>query len=57
MMLGSQQAAMLGMAPSACFAKYTRSKPHLNVGTIGTSSFSIKIGPMLPPQLVISSLP
>ena len=25
-----------GMAPSACFAKYARTKPHLNVGTIGT---------------------
>lgn len=35
MMLGSQQAPLLAMAPSACFAKYTRSKPHLNVGTIG----------------------
>ena len=35
-MLGTQQASMLlGMAPSAGFAKYVRNKPHLNVGTIG----------------------
>jgi len=26
---------MLTMAPTACFAKYNRNKPHLNVGTIG----------------------
>ena len=38
MMLGSQQATLLCMAPSASFAKYQRNKPHLNVGTIGTSS-------------------
>ena len=37
MMLGTQQASMLGMAPSACFAKFSRNKPHLNVGTIGMS--------------------
>lgn len=29
------QNPLLTMAPAACFAKYTRSKPHLNVGTIG----------------------
>jgi len=36
-MLASQQANLLGMAPSASFAKFTRNKPHLNVGTIGMS--------------------
>ena len=30
-----QQNALLRMYPSAGFAKYTRDKPHLNVGTIG----------------------
>jgi len=30
-----QQNALLRMFPSAGFAKYTRDKPHLNVGTIG----------------------
>jgi len=29
------QNPLLNMAPAACFAKYNRSKPHLNVGTIG----------------------
>ena len=29
------QNPLLTMAPAACFAKYNRSKPHLNVGTIG----------------------
>merc|ERR1712222_100914 len=33
-MLGYQN-PLLTMAPAAGFAKYTRSKPHLNVGTIG----------------------
>ena len=37
LMMGNQQASILGMAPSACFAKYQRNKPHLNVGTIGKS--------------------
>lgn len=32
------QTALLGMAPSAGFAKYQRNKPHLNVGTIGKYS-------------------
>ena len=31
----ASQTALLGMAPSAGFAKYQRNKPHLNVGTIG----------------------
>ena len=34
-----QQVALLGMAPSASFAKYVRNKPHLNVGTIGRYNF------------------
>ena len=34
------QNALLRMFPSAGFAKYTRDKPHLNVGTIGKSSLS-----------------
>jgi hypothetical protein len=29
----------MGYIPSASFAKFDRSKPHLNVGTIGTSAF------------------
>ena len=33
-----QQNALLRMFPSAGFAKYDRSKPHLNVGTIGKLS-------------------
>lgn len=36
MMMASAQLPLLGMAPSASFAKYVRNKPHLNVGTIGT---------------------
>jgi hypothetical protein len=28
-------ASVMGAFPSASFAKYDRSKPHLNVGTIG----------------------
>ena len=35
LMMGPSQVALLGMAPSASFAKYQRNKPHLNVGTIG----------------------
>ena len=35
LMLGTQQATLLGMAPTASFAKFARTKPHLNVGTIG----------------------
>lgn len=31
----ASQTSLLGMAPSAGFAKYQRNKPHLNVGTIG----------------------
>ena len=34
---------MLGMAPSAGFAKYQRTKPHLNVGTIGKFSLLFEI--------------
>ena len=34
---------MLGMAPSAGFAKYQRNKPHLNVGTIGKFSLLFEI--------------
>jgi elongation factor Tu len=30
----------MGMFPSASFAKFDRSKPHLNVGTIGTLHFT-----------------
>lgn len=30
---------MQGRIPSAAFAKYDRSKPHLNVGTIGKFIF------------------
>lgn len=35
LLMGPSQVALLGMAPSASFAKYQRNKPHLNVGTIG----------------------
>ena len=30
-----RQASVMGAYPTASFAKYDRSKPHLNVGTIG----------------------
>jgi len=30
-----QQNLIMGVIPSAGFAKYVRNKPHLNVGTIG----------------------
>lgn len=29
------QSSLLGMFPSAGFAKFDRAKPHLNVGTVG----------------------
>ena len=35
LLMGPSQVTLLGMAPSASFAKYQRNKPHLNVGTIG----------------------
>jgi len=35
-----QQNALLRMFPAASFAKYDRSKPHLNVGTIGKLSLT-----------------
>ena len=41
LMAAPSQAALLGMAPSAGFAKYQRNKPHLNVGTIGKSLFHL----------------
>jgi elongation factor Tu len=31
----------MGMIPSANFAKFDRSKPHLNVGTIGKHTLSL----------------
>jgi hypothetical protein len=34
-----QGSAVQGYISSASFAKYDRSKPHLNVGTIGKSQF------------------
>lgn len=36
-----QQNTLLRMFPSASFAKYTRDKPHLNVGTIGKYSLTL----------------
>jgi hypothetical protein len=30
-----KQSNLMGMMPSAAFAKFDRSKPHINVGTIG----------------------
>lgn len=33
--MGSTQVSMIRMASCAGFAKYQRTKPHLNVGTIG----------------------
>jgi hypothetical protein len=33
--LQRQQNTLLKMFPACCFAKFDRSKPHLNVGTIG----------------------
>ena len=41
MMMAPTQVGLLGMVQYAGFAKYVRSKPHLNVGTIGRF-FSIK---------------
>ena len=38
MLMGPAQAPILCMATCAGFAKYQRTKPHLNVGTIGKSS-------------------
>ena len=35
LMMAPSQVGLLGMVPQAGFAKYVRSKPHLNVGTIG----------------------
>ena len=37
-----QQNTLLRTYPVAGFAKYTRDKPHLNVGTIGKSSCSLQ---------------
>jgi hypothetical protein len=33
-----RQNTLMGMIPAAYFAKFDRSKPHLNVGTIGMLS-------------------
>ena len=35
MMMAPTQVSLLGMVQYAGFAKYQRTKPHLNVGTIG----------------------
>lgn len=35
-----RQSMLMGMYPSASFAKFDRSKPHLNVGTIGNTHLS-----------------
>jgi len=32
---------LMGVYPTASFAKFDRSKPHLNVGTIGNLSLSV----------------
>ena len=37
MMMGAAQSPLIRMATCAGFAKYQRTKPHLNVGTIGKS--------------------
>jgi hypothetical protein len=34
-----RQQAIFGVFPTAGFAKFDRSKPHLNVGTVGKSRF------------------
>jgi len=36
---GFRQSGLLGYLPAAAFAKFDRSKPHLNVGTIGNHTF------------------
>jgi hypothetical protein len=36
-----RQNLLMGYIPAAGFAKYDRSKPHLNVGTIGKSTLSL----------------
>lgn len=38
MMMNPAQTSLLRMASCASFAKYQRTKPHLNVGTIGKCS-------------------
>jgi len=34
-MMAARTNGVCGHIPIACFAKYDRSKPHINVGTIG----------------------
>ncbi|CDW80571.1 elongation factor tu [Stylonychia lemnae] len=38
-----RQSMFMGMYPSASFAKFDRSKPHLNVGTIGNTPFTLPL--------------
>ena len=37
-----RQNSVLGSYPAAFFAKYDRSKPHLNIGTIGKIPYLLK---------------
>jgi len=34
-MMAARTTGVCGHIPIACFAKYSRDKPHINVGTIG----------------------
>jgi len=34
-MMAARTSGVCGHIPIACFAKYSRDKPHINVGTIG----------------------